>query len=66
TLVAGDPLPPVLGLDDAADAGWVRADSWEQLASEVPVFSAHTELIREVLCSLETAVSVGGSNYPRY
>lgn len=60
TLVAGDPLPPVRGLDDAVDAAWIQADSWEQLTSEVQVFSAHADLICSVLCSLETAVQLVG------
>ncbi|MFE6508122.1 NUDIX domain-containing protein [Nocardioides sp. NPDC057764] len=54
TLVGGDPLPAVQGLDDAADAAWIPADSWEELTGVVDVFSAHTDLIHNILDALET------------
>ncbi|MGK5550609.1 NUDIX domain-containing protein [Actinomadura kijaniata] len=46
-------LPPVRGGDDAADAAWVRADTYATLTRSLPndhsVFTAHTALLGELL-----------------
>lgn len=45
------PLPEVEGRDDARSARWVPADSYAELTAALDgeVFSAHVELLREVL-----------------
>lgn len=42
-------LPPVQGSDDACAAAWIRANSYDELATQVEVFPAHTDLVRDVL-----------------
>ncbi|GAA4059994.1 NUDIX domain-containing protein [Actinomadura miaoliensis] len=50
-----DPLPTVVGADDAAHAAWVRADDYATLAGDLAdrfggaVFAAHAAMLREAL-----------------
>lgn len=52
--VPGGRLPQVIGQDDANDAAWIPAESWDELQAAIAarggkVFAAHVDLLQEAL-----------------